>query len=131
MQRHKLLVHSLLAGFALLSLHQAPKASAETVWVQRGSHGAIQVVDRDRLPTGATPLSITGSQGFPDLVSRGSHGAVNLANHEKKMTKTMSEKQSMQPKGYRMQQSQEASMPKPRSSRRSAEELLEITNPLL
>lgn len=132
MQRNKLLVHSLLAGFALLSLSQAPKASAETVWVQRGSHGAIQVVDRDRLPSGATPLNISGSQGFPNLVYRGSHGAANLANREKKMQKIEPETRPTQQKMYMMQQSQAPSMPKAQSShRRSAEELLEITNPLI
>jgi Spy/CpxP family protein refolding chaperone len=132
MQRHKILVHSLLAGFALLSLSQAPKAGAETVWVQRGSHGAIQVVDRDRIPSGATPLNIAGSQGFPNLINRGPHGAVNLNNHEQKMKKNMSETQTTQPKGYMMEQSQESPMPKAQSSRRrSAAELLEITNPLI
>jgi hypothetical protein len=132
MQRSKILVHSLLAGFALLSLSQAPKAGAETVWVQRGSHGAIQVVDRDRLPSGATPLNIGGSQGFPNLVLRGPHGAVSLTNHKQKMQKNMTETQPTQPKGYMMQQSQESPIPKAQSSRRrSAAELLEITNPLI
>jgi hypothetical protein len=133
MKRHTILVHSLLAGFSLLSLSQAPKANAETVWVQRGPHGAIQVVDRDRIPVGATPLNISGSQGFPTLVNRGPHGAANLANSNQEMSKMMSEEKSMEPKeSMMMKDGEEMSKPKAKSSsRRSAEELLEITNQLL
>jgi hypothetical protein len=132
MQRNNILVHSVLAGLAVLTLGQVPKAGAETILVQRGPHGAVQVVERDRT-IGATVLPMSGSHGFPDLVSRGSHGATSIVNHERKTEKKMSEMKPSKQSLYTAPQSNEGKMmPQFRSSsRHSAEELLQITNSLI
>lgn len=53
----KLIAHTLLAGFALLNLSTALKASATPITVTRGSHGAAVVVDSENIPvdTKASP----------------------------------------------------------------------------
>jgi hypothetical protein len=136
MKRNNILVHSVLAGLAILTLGQVPKAGAETILVQQGPHGAVQWVERDgQRPTGGhhtigtTVLPTTGSQGFPDLVSRGSHGAVSIDNHGQKMEKTMSKMKSTPKESLSPQSTNGLKMAPFRSSgRRSAEELLQITN---
>jgi hypothetical protein len=128
MKRNNILVHSVLAGLAILTLGQVPKAGAETILVQQGPHGAVQWVERDHT-IGTTVLPTTGSQGFPDLVSRGSHGAVSIDNHGQKMEKTMSKMKSTPKESLSPQSTNGLKMAPFRSSgRRSAEELLQITN---
>lgn len=132
MQRHKLLVRSLLTGITLLNLTQIPKAIAQPTWVQNGPHGAIQIADSDRLPIGATKLPRSSGLGSPKLVIRGSHGAFQLANTESMTEQKMTESQLSTPQRtgmtpqYRSQQNMTQS---PSESRLSAEELLKITNP--
>jgi hypothetical protein len=134
MQRHKIFTHSLLTGIALFNLSQIPQAMAETTWVQRGSHGAIQVVDRDRLPIGAMTLPHAGGQGSPRLVVKGPHGAVHLVNNERSMIKKMSEVQAPINQGMGMKLQSNVLQRKSTFrlvGRRSAEELLKISNPLI
>jgi hypothetical protein len=134
MQRHKLLVRSLLTGITLLNLAQIPKVLAETTWVQSGPHGAIQIVDSDRLPIGATKLPHSSGLGSPKLVMRGSHGAFQLTNNEKMTGQKMTESQpsALQRTGmtpqYRSQQNRTKSQS---ANRLNAEELLKITDPLI
>jgi hypothetical protein len=129
MQRHKLLVRSLLTGITLLNLTQIPKVLAETTWVQSGPHGAIQIVDSDQLPIGATKLPHSSRLGSPKLVMRGSHGAFQLTNNEKM---TESQPSALQRTGmtpqYRSQQNRTKSQS---ANRLNAEELLKITDPLI
>jgi hypothetical protein len=134
MQRHKLLVRSLLAGITFLNLSQIPKALAEPTWVQRGSHGAIQIVDSDRLPVGAMKLPSASRLDSPKLVIRGSHGAFQLANDESITEQKMTETQPPAPRStgmtpqYRSQQNMIESQS---ANRLNAEELLKITDPLI
>jgi hypothetical protein len=75
MTRTKLIAHTLLAGFALLNLSTALKASAAPITINRGSHGAAVIIDSENVPVDVKPLSNSPSRAFPELMSRGPHGA--------------------------------------------------------
>ena len=134
MQRHKLLVRSLLASITFLNLSQIPKVLAEPTWVQRGPHGAIQIVDSDRLPVSAMKLPQASGRGSSKLAVRGPHGAFHLTNDESMTEPKMTETQSPTPQSTdrttqdRSQQNMIMSQPE---NRLNAEELLKITDPLI
>jgi hypothetical protein len=135
MLNQKVLAQSILASLALLTLSQSPKANAlPDNWVQRGPHGAIQVVDGDRLPIGTTALPTSAAHRFPKLANKGPHGAAQLTNNDK-MDGTMSDGQSSEKSDTKMMKFQSKSdSQKPTyqsANRRSVEELLEITDPLI
>jgi hypothetical protein len=71
----KLIAHTLLAGFALLNLTTALKASAAPIIVTRGSHGAAIIVDSENIPVDAKASPTSPNRDFPELMSRDSHGA--------------------------------------------------------
>jgi len=71
----KLIAHTLLAGFALLNLSTALKASATPVTVTRGSHGAAVIIDAENIPVDAKASTTSPNRSFPELTTRGSHGA--------------------------------------------------------
>ncbi|MGB8702249.1 MAG: hypothetical protein WCD18_22765 [Thermosynechococcaceae cyanobacterium] len=134
MLRNKVLTHSLLASIALVTFTQSFKAEAKPIWVQRGSHGAVQVVESDRLPIGTTALPTGSGHHYPNLVSKGSHGAVTFAAQGDSGGTKMSE--THQPAKQSMV------VPHPSKTggttlmfqsahRFSADELLTITNPLI
>jgi hypothetical protein len=75
MTRTKFIAHTLLAGFALLNLSTALKASAAPIIVTRGSHGAAVIVDSENIPVDAKASPTSPNHAFPGLMSRGSHGA--------------------------------------------------------
>jgi hypothetical protein len=75
MTRTKFIAHTLLAGFALLNLSTALKASAAPIIVTRGSHGAAVIVESDHIPVDAKASPTSPNRDFPGLMSRGSHGA--------------------------------------------------------
>jgi hypothetical protein len=75
MARTKFIAHTLLAGFALLNISTALKASAAPIIVTRGSHGAAVIVDSDNIPVDAKASPTSPNRNFPKLMSRGSHGA--------------------------------------------------------
>ncbi len=75
MTRTKFIAHTLLAGFALLNLGTALKASATPIIVTRGSHGAAVIVESDNIPVDAKASPTSPNRDFPKLMSRGSHGA--------------------------------------------------------
>jgi hypothetical protein len=75
MTRTKFIAHTLLAGFALLNLTTALKASATPVTVTRGSHGAVVIIDAENIPVDAKASPISPNRSFPELMTRGSHGA--------------------------------------------------------
>ena len=71
----KLIAHTLLAGFALLNLSTAVKASATPITVTRGSHGAAAIIDSENIPVDAKASQTSPNRSFPELMTRGSHGA--------------------------------------------------------
>jgi hypothetical protein len=75
MTRTKLFAHTLLAGFAVLNLGTALKASASPVTVNRGPHGAAFIVNSDNIPVDTKSLPTSSNRSFPNLMTRGSHGA--------------------------------------------------------
>jgi hypothetical protein len=134
MQRHKLLVRSLLAGITFLNLSQIPKALAEPTWVQHGPHGAIQIVDSDQPSIDAMKLPPASGLGSPKLVVRGSHGAFQPANDESitEQKRTQTQAPAPQSTGMTPQYRSQQNMTKAQSANRlNAEELLKITNPLI
>jgi hypothetical protein len=88
MTRTKFIAHTLLAGFALLNLGTALKASAAPIIVTRGSHGAAVIVDSDTIPVDAKASPNSPNHAFPGLMSRGSHGA-SLATEASEMKPNM------------------------------------------
>jgi hypothetical protein len=74
----KLFAHTLLAGFTLLNLSTALKASATPITVTRGSHGAAFIVDADNVPVGSKSLPNSPNRSFPVLMTRGSHRAARV-----------------------------------------------------
>ena len=70
---------AVLAGLTVLSLGFISPATAETVTVTRGPHGAARQVKVDRIPHDAQVRPNTPAKGFPNIVTRGSHGAAQIA----------------------------------------------------
>ncbi len=135
MLNKKVLAQSILASLALLTISQAPKANAlPDNWVQRGPHGAIQILDDNHHPIGATALPTSPAHNSPKLVIKGPHGAAHLSNDDK-IDHKMSEGKSSETSKPKMMNFQSQSNSKGptywSTNRRSAEELLEITNPLI
>jgi hypothetical protein len=80
----KVLTNAAFATLAVLSLGiTGHAASAESILVTRGPHGAISIVDQ--VPVGATALPTTPSQGYPKLMTRGPGGAAHIVNESKEM----------------------------------------------
>jgi hypothetical protein len=80
----KVLVNATFATVAVLSLgFTSHAASAKSIFVTHGSHGAISIVDE--VPVGATALPTTPSQGYPNLITRGPGGASSIVNDVKEM----------------------------------------------
>jgi hypothetical protein len=71
----KLIAHTLLAGFALLNLTTALKASATPITVTRGPNGAAVIIDSENIPVDAKASPTSPNRSFPELMTRGSHGA--------------------------------------------------------
>lgn len=70
---------AILASLTVLSLGFISPASAETVTVTRGPHGAARQVKVDRIPLDAQVRPSSPAKGFPNIVTRGSHGAAQIA----------------------------------------------------
>jgi hypothetical protein len=75
MTRTKFIAHTLLAGFALLNLSTALKASVAPITINRGSHGAAVIIDSENIPVDDKASPTSPNRSFPKLMSRGSHGA--------------------------------------------------------
>jgi hypothetical protein len=58
-------------------------ASAESILVTRGPHGATSIVEK--VPIGATVLPTTPSQSYPKLMTRGPGGAEHIVSESKEM----------------------------------------------
>jgi hypothetical protein len=92
----KVFVNATFATVAVLSLGFASHpASAESIFVTRGSHGAISIVDKATV--GATALPTTPSQGNPQLATHGPGGAAYIVS-EPQAVKLMMAKAHPSPK---------------------------------
>jgi hypothetical protein len=81
----KVLTNAAFATVTVLSLGFAGHAaSAQSIFVTRGSHGAIAIVDTT--PVGATVLPTTPSQSYPKLVTRGPGGAAQIVDETQEIT---------------------------------------------
>jgi hypothetical protein len=90
----KALSNATFATVAILSLGitaHAASAQTQSIWVTRGSHGAISIVNK--VPVDATVLPTTPSQGYPNLITRGPGGAAHIVN-ESKETKSVAQSHS-------------------------------------
>jgi hypothetical protein len=80
----KVLTNAAFATIAVISLgFKGHAASAESILVTRGPHGATSIVNE--VPVGATALPTTPSQGYPKLITRGPGGAAHIVNESKEM----------------------------------------------
>jgi hypothetical protein len=80
----KVLTNAAFATIAVISLgFTGHAASAESILVTRGPHGATSIVNE--VPVGATALPTTPSQGYPKLMTRGPGGAEHIVNESKEM----------------------------------------------
>jgi hypothetical protein len=92
----KVFVNATFATVAVLSLGFASHpASAESIFVTRGSHGAISIVDKATI--GATVLPTTPSQGNPQIATHGPGGAAYIVS-EQQAVKLMMAKAHPSPK---------------------------------
>ncbi|QUY42589.1 hypothetical protein [Acaryochloris marina] len=70
---------AILAGLTVLGLGFISPATAETITVTRGPHGAARQVKVDRIPQDAQVRPSSSAKGFPSIITRGSHGAAQIA----------------------------------------------------
>jgi hypothetical protein len=80
----KVLANAAFATVTVLSLGftgHSVSASAQSISVTRGPHGAVSIVDK--VPVGATALPMTPSLGNPTLVTRGPNGASQVVEASK------------------------------------------------
>lgn len=70
---------AVLAGLTVLGLGMISPATAETITVTRGPHGAARQVKVNRIPHDAQVRPNRPTPDFPNLVTRGSHGAARIA----------------------------------------------------
>jgi hypothetical protein len=80
----KVLTNAAFTTLAVVSLGiTGHAASAESILVTRGPHGATSIVEQ--VPVGVTVLPTTPSQGYPKLMTRGPGGAEHIVNESKEM----------------------------------------------
>jgi hypothetical protein len=80
----KVLTNAAFATISIISLGiTGHAASAESILVTRGPHGATSIVEQ--VPIGATALPTTPSQGYPKLMTRGSGSAAHIVSESKEM----------------------------------------------
>lgn len=80
----KVLTNAAFTTLAVVSLGiTGHAASAESILVTRGPHGATSIVEQ--VPIGATALPTTPSQDYPKLMTRGPGGAAHIVNESKDM----------------------------------------------
>jgi hypothetical protein len=80
----KVLTNAAFVTLSIISLGiTGHAASAESILVTRGPHGATSIVEQ--VPVGATVLPTTPSQGYPKLMTRGPGGAAHIVSESTDM----------------------------------------------
>jgi hypothetical protein len=80
----KVLTNAAFVTLSIISLGiTGLAASAESILVTRGPHGATSIVEQ--VPVGATVLPTTPSQGYPKLMTRGPGGAAHIVSESTDM----------------------------------------------